>query len=115
MKTIAGAVVAIVALASGAAQAATLGPGDVIAAGFGSDGPTTWAMLIAGFGAAGALMRRGRVERTYRLIEEAPGGHVLEEEFAAPDDASAFYRAASVAAGRFQLWRGDVLVGAEVR
>ncbi len=72
--------------------------------------PSTWAMMILGFGAAGMMVRRRREGLAYRLVEALPEGRKLEEEFAAPDDTSALARAASVAAGDFQLWRGDVLV-----
>ncbi len=72
--------------------------------------PSTWAMLIMGFGAAGAAMRRRHSDKTYRLEECAPHGGVMIDEFAAPDDAAALDRAVSVVAGDFKLWRGDVLV-----
>ena len=72
--------------------------------------PSTWAMLIMGFGAAGAAMRRRHSDMTYRLEECSPHGGVLTDEFAAPDDAAALNRAVSVVAGDFKLWRGDVLV-----
>lgn len=72
--------------------------------------PSTWAMLIMGFGAAGALARRRRGEMTYRLEERAAQGRVFKETFVAPDDASALSRAESVATGVFKLWRGDILV-----
>lgn len=72
--------------------------------------PSVWAMLIAGFGAAGSVMRRRVRETTYRLEECAPRGLTLTEEFAAPDDASALSRATSVVSGDFKLWRGEVLV-----
>lgn len=82
-----------------------------------SGGPTsrlpessTWAMLIMGFGAAGAAMRRRHSDMTYRLEERVPHGGVLTEEFAAPDDDAALTRAASVVSGDFKLWRGDILV-----
>ena len=67
-------------------------------------------MLIMGFGAAGAAMRRRHADMTYRLEECVPHGGVLTEEFAAPDDVAALHRAASVVDGDFKLWRGDVLV-----
>jgi hypothetical protein len=72
--------------------------------------PSTWAMLIMGFGAAGAAMRRRNNDLTYRLEECVPHGGVLTEEFVAPDDAAALHRAVSVVDGDFKLWRGDVLV-----
>ena len=72
--------------------------------------PSVWAMLIMGFGAAGSVMRRQPRQATYRLEEYAAKGQILTEEFAAPNDASALSRAASVVSGDFKLWRGDVLV-----
>ena len=75
--------------------------------------PSTWAMMIMGFGAAGAMMRRRQDEVTYRLEECAPYGGLLTEEFAAPDDEAALNRAASVVSGDFKLWRGDVQIGGE--
>ena len=72
--------------------------------------PSVWGMLIAGFGAAGSVMRRRARQTTYRLEECAPQGITLTEEFAAPDDASALSRATSVVSGDFKLWRGEVLV-----
>jgi hypothetical protein len=73
--------------------------------------PATWAMMIMGFGAAGAMMRRRRDGgATYRLEEAVAEGRVLTEEFAASDDTSALSRVASVVTGEFKLWRGDILV-----
>ena len=72
--------------------------------------PGAWAMMMMGFGAAGAAMRRRRQQLIYRLEENAPHGRTLTEEFAAPDDAAALCRATSVVSGDFKLWRGDVLV-----
>ena len=72
--------------------------------------PSVWAMMIAGFGAAGSVMRRRVRQATYRLEEYAPRGLTLTEEFAAPDDASALSRATSVVSGDFKLWRGDTLI-----
>jgi hypothetical protein len=70
--------------------------------------PTTWAMLLAGFGLTGAALRRGQL---YRLVEQAANGAIQTEEFHAPDDQSAIERALSVAEGvRLELWRGDQLV-----
>ena len=72
--------------------------------------PSTWAMLVMGFGSAGAMVRRRRDEMTYRLEETAPDGSTLTDEFAAPDDRAALSRAASVVSGEFKLWRGNVVV-----
>jgi hypothetical protein len=69
--------------------------------------PATWAMLLTGFAGAGAAIRRGR---RYRLVEALPGGQERSEEFSAPDDATALERAALVAEGRMELWRGRVLI-----
>ena len=70
--------------------------------------PATWAMMLAGFGMAGAMLRRGQL---YRLVEHAANGDTQTEEFHAPDDKSAIERALSVAEGvRLELWRGDELV-----
>lgn len=108
MKSIAVAIVTTLAMGVGAAEAATLNTGLL----FSGAAPeaSTWAMLIMGFGAAGAVIRRRRGERTYRLVERAAPGQTLEEEFAAPDDACALLRAASVASGEFQVWRGNIQV-----
>lgn len=74
--------------------------------------PTTWAMMLLGFGGAGALLRtRRRGGGTpYRLVEVLPGGAETCEEFVAPDDATALKRAAAVAEGAIELWRGDVRI-----
>jgi len=72
--------------------------------------PSTWAMMIMGFGAAGMMMRRQRGETTYRLEEAIAEDRVLTEEFVAPDDHSAINRVSGVVSGAFKLWRGDVLV-----
>ena len=70
--------------------------------------PSTWAVMLAGFGMAGMSLRRGR---TYRLVEQAPNGQMISEEFPAPDDDSALERAISVADhGIVELWRGAELV-----
>lgn len=70
--------------------------------------PATWAMMLAGFGMAGAMLRRGQL---YRLVEHAANGDTQTEDFHAPDDKSAIERALSVAEGvRLELWRGDELV-----
>lgn len=70
--------------------------------------PSTWAAMLAGFGLAGASLRRGR---TYRLVERTANGRTLTEEFPAPDDDSALERALSVADhGVVELWRGGELV-----
>ena len=72
--------------------------------------PSTWAMMIMGFGAAGVMMRRRRGDTTYRLEESVAEGRVMTKEFAAEDDDSALSRAAAVVSGDFKLWRGDILV-----
>ena len=70
--------------------------------------PGTWAMMLAGFGMAGAMLRRGQL---YRLVEHAANGDTQTEDFHAPDDKCAIERALSVAEGvRLELWRGDELV-----
>jgi hypothetical protein len=66
-------------------------------------------MLLMGFGGAGALLRR-RGGSVYRLVEALPTGEEIAEEFAAPDDETALRRAAMVAEGQIQLWRGDVRI-----
>ncbi len=115
MKAMALAAGAALALVAGTAGATTLSTSEL----FNRDvrenirqasDPSIWAMLIAGFGGAGVVVRRRREERRYRLVEATPQGVTLEEEFVAPDDTSAFCRASSVASGEFQLWRGDTLV-----
>ena len=73
--------------------------------------PSTWAMMLLGFGGAGALLRRrGGGGSVYRLVEALPGGEEVTEEFAAPDDATAWKRATMVAEGHVQLFRGDVRI-----
>jgi hypothetical protein len=73
--------------------------------------PATWAMMVLGFGGAGALLRRRGGGRTYRLVERAPDGRTVTEEFRAPDDASAVSRAQAVAEGPLvEVWRGATLV-----
>ena len=74
--------------------------------------PATWAMMLAGFAGAGAVLRRrgGR----YRLVEALPGGAERSEEFVAPDDATALRRAASVAEGHMELWRGKVRIAPQL-
>jgi len=70
--------------------------------------PTTWAAMLAGFGIAGASLRRGRM---YRLVEHYVDGTLHSEEFPAPDDDSALERALSVAdGGVIEVWRGAELV-----
>lgn len=70
--------------------------------------PATWAMMLAGFGLTGAMLRRGQL---YRLVEQHADGATQTESFHAPDDQSALERALSVAEGvRLELWRGDELV-----
>ena len=62
--------------------------------------PATWALMLSGFGLAGAALRRGR---TYRLVEISP--------FRAPDDHTALSRALCVAEGAaIELWRGAKLL-----
>ncbi len=74
--------------------------------------PATWAMMLAGFAGAGAVLRRrgGR----YRLVEALPGGTERTEEFVAPDDATALRRAAAVAEGHMELWRGKVRIAPQL-
>jgi hypothetical protein len=74
--------------------------------------PATWAMMLAGFAGAGAVLRRrgGR----YRLVEALPGGAERSEEFVAPDDATALRRAAAVAEGHMELWRGKVRIAPQL-
>jgi len=75
--------------------------------------PATWAMMLAGFGGAGALLRhrrRGGGGNAYRLVESLPNGDESAEEFMAPDDATALARARAVAEGQIELWRGDVRI-----
>ena len=80
----------------------------VFATGSAAPEPATWAVMLAGFGGAGAMLRRRG--KAYRLVEALPGGRQLCEEFYAPDDATAFRRAAQVAQGDVELWRGKVRV-----
>lgn len=68
--------------------------------------PGAWALMIVGFGAAGAALRRRREHRIYRLVELCDGGEKTEELFPAPDDSTAIARARQVAQ-RFELWRED--------
>jgi hypothetical protein len=73
--------------------------------------PATWAMMVLGFGGAGALLRRRGGGRTYRLVEQASDGRTVTEEFPAPDDASALSRAQAVAEGPVvEVWRGATLI-----
>jgi len=72
--------------------------------------PGAWAMMLVGFGGAGALVRRRRRPR-YRLVEALADGGQFSEDFDAPDDATAMARARAVAEGRIELWRGPVLIG----
>jgi PEP-CTERM motif-containing protein len=70
--------------------------------------PTTWALMLLGFGMAGAALRKGRV---YRLVEYDADGRALSEEFRAEDDGAALSRALDVAEGvRLELWRGAKLI-----
>lgn len=71
--------------------------------------PAAWAVMLVGCGAAGSLLRR-RGGKVYRLVEALPDGARRTEEFGAPDDATALARAAAVAEGRIELWRGAVRV-----
>jgi hypothetical protein len=71
--------------------------------------PGAWAMMLTGFGGAGALLRRRR-GASYRLIEATADGGQYSEEFVAPDDATALARARAVAEGRIELWRGKVRI-----
>jgi hypothetical protein len=67
--------------------------------------PTTWALMILGFGAAGAAVRSRR--HRYKLVERFSNGRVQVEEFIAPSDAVAVERAMSVAeTGALEVWRG---------
>ncbi len=72
--------------------------------------PATWAMMLMGFGGAGALLRRRGGGSVYRLVEALPTGEETAEEFAAPDDATALRRAVLVSEGQIQLWRGDIRI-----
>jgi hypothetical protein len=67
-------------------------------------------MMLLGFGGAGALIRRRGGGSLYRLVEALPSGEEVTEEFAAPDDATAWKRAVAVAEGHVQLFRGDVRI-----
>jgi hypothetical protein len=116
------------ALAPVAASAATMAAGDMpqaAAPGFhapvslkmftqssAAPEPATWAMMLAGFAGAGAVLRRrgGR----YRLVEALPCGTERSEEFVAPDDATALRRAAAVAEGHMELWRGKVRIAPQL-
>jgi|GraSoiStandDraft_4_1057263.scaffolds.fasta_scaffold89679_3 hypothetical protein len=71
--------------------------------------PGAWAMMLAGFGGAGALLRSRR-GASYRLVEATADGGQYSEEFVAPDDATALARARAVAEGRIELWRGEVRI-----
>jgi hypothetical protein len=73
---------------------------------------SAWAMMMAGFGGAGALMRHARKDRVYRLVETLPDGLTHSEEFAAPDDATAARRARTIAEGQIELWRGSQRIAA---
>ena len=72
--------------------------------------PATWAIMLMGFGGAGSLLRRRAGGAMYRLVEALPTGEEIAEEFSAPDDATALRRAALVAEGQIQLWRGDIRI-----
>lgn len=70
--------------------------------------PGTWALMILGFGGAGAMLRRGH--RRYRLVERLGEGAPRSEEFFAPNDDVALARARSVAEGAVEVWRGKQLI-----
>src|SRR5689334_13422631 len=128
LKLTLAAVVAAAAMAPVAASAATLAAGQMPQADApglhvpvslklftpisAAPEPATWAMMLAGFAGAGAVLRRrgGR----YRLVEALPGGAERTEEFVAPDDATALRRAASVAEGHMELWRGKVRIAPQL-
>lgn len=64
--------------------------------------PGTWAVMLAGFGMAGAALRRARL---YRLVEIAADGTTTTEEFRAKDAESAMAQALSVAEGvAVEIW-----------
>ena len=70
--------------------------------------PTTWALMLAGFGLAGAALRR---PQTYRLVEIAADGATASETFRADDDQSALAQALGVAEGlAIEVWRGRSLI-----
>ncbi|WP_293906435.1 PEPxxWA-CTERM sorting domain-containing protein [Phenylobacterium sp.] len=85
----------------------------VFANGSSAPEPATWAMMLLGFGGAGLALRR-RGGALYRLVEALPGGVQQTEEFDAPDDATAFKRAAAVAEGHIELWRGAVRIAPQL-
>jgi hypothetical protein len=67
--------------------------------------PAAWALMILGFGAAGAAVRSRK--HRYKLVERYSDGRVQVEEFIAPSDAVAVERAMSVAeTGALEVWRG---------
>jgi len=71
--------------------------------------PGTWALMLSGFGMAGAALRRRRA--AYRLVEIAADGKRTVEEFPAVDDRSALEQALAVAEGvAIELWHGARLV-----
>jgi hypothetical protein len=71
--------------------------------------PATWALMLSGFGMAGAALRRRRA--AYRLVEIAADGSRTVEEFPALDDRSALQQALAVAEGvAIELWHGARLV-----
>lgn len=70
--------------------------------------PAAWAMMLGGFGLAGAALRR---RQTYRLVEIAAGGATSSETFSADDDQSALAQALEVAEGvAIEVWKGEALV-----
>ena len=106
------AALSALALAPVAASAATMAVGDMPQASAPGLHVPTSIKLLTGFAGAGAVLRRrgGR----YRLVEALPGGAERSEEFVAPDDATALRRAASVAEGHMELWRGKVRIAPQL-
>ena len=81
--------------------------GEVQAGGGGVPEPASWALMIVGFGMAGAALRR----RAYRLVEKTADGRSLSESFVAVNDQAAVAQAASVAEGTsFEVWRDKTLI-----
>ena len=70
--------------------------------------PSTWALMLGGFGVAGAA---SRLRQTYRLVEIAAGGARSSETFRADDDHSALAQALEVAEGvAVEVWKDEALV-----
>ena len=66
----------------------------------------SWALMIAGVGAAGAAMRRRG--RLYRLVERHSDGTTSVEEFRAEDDVAALEQARSATgAVSVEVWQDD--------